>query len=161
MKITIVNKHDEIVGAKNRGELSDGDIYRVSGLIVKNSKGEMLLAQRAFTKDHDPGKWGPAVAGTVEEGETYESNIIKEAEEELGIKGVAFKMGPKERIARRYNYFAQWFIAHLDWDIADFKIRKVEVEAVKWISEDDLKKELQSHPESYLSNVPRYFEIGK
>ena len=27
--------------------------------------------------EDDPGKWGPAVAGTVDEGESYKKNVIK------------------------------------------------------------------------------------
>ncbi|MFA6422790.1 MAG: NUDIX domain-containing protein, partial [Candidatus Buchananbacteria bacterium] len=84
-KIIIVNENDEAIGHKERNELDFSDIYRVSGLWITNLKGEILLAQRAFTKNHDPGKWGPAAAGTVEEGEDYETNILKEAEEELGL----------------------------------------------------------------------------
>ena len=34
-----------------------------------------------------PEVWGPAVSGTNEEGETYDSNIIKEAQEEIGLTG--------------------------------------------------------------------------
>ncbi len=34
-----------------------------------------MLAQRKFTKNHNPGTWGPAVTGTVAESETYDSNI--------------------------------------------------------------------------------------
>ena len=87
-KIIIVDEDDNIIGSKERNSIVSGDIYRVSALLIENSKGEILLAQRALTKKHDPGKWGPPVAGTVEEGETYESNIVKEAEEELGLKNI-------------------------------------------------------------------------
>ena len=40
---------------------------------------------RSFTKSHDPGKWGPAVAGTVEEGETY--NFLKEGQRVYWLDG--------------------------------------------------------------------------
>lgn len=66
-KIIIVNENDEIIGHKARGTLEQLDIYRVSALWIKNSQGDILLAQRKFTKKHDPGKWGPAVAGTNDE----------------------------------------------------------------------------------------------
>lgn len=89
-KIIIVDENDTIIGHKNRDSMEDGDMYRVSALWIQNSKGDILLAQRSFDKRNDPGKWGPAVAGTVEEGETYESNIIKEAEEEIGLKNSHF-----------------------------------------------------------------------
>lgn len=86
MRIQIVNENDEYIGAKERSEIDHGtDIYRVSALWLINSLGQVLLAKRAATKDHSPGKWGPAVAGTVEESETYDENIRKEAKEEIGL----------------------------------------------------------------------------
>ena len=79
--ITIVNEEDEIIGHKDRTSLDhETDIYRVAALWLTNSTGEVLIAQRALSKESSPGKWGPAAAGTVEEGETYESNIVKEVE---------------------------------------------------------------------------------
>jgi predicted kinase len=93
----IVNDQDQIIGHKEPGTLLKEDIYRVSSLWVTNSKGDILLAQRKFTQKLDPGKWGPAVAGTVDEGETYESNIIKEAEEEIGLKDMRPALGPKTK----------------------------------------------------------------
>jgi hypothetical protein len=112
-RIVIVNENDEIIAHKERGTLIQKDIYRVSALWVKNFKGDILLAQRKFTKSHDPGKWGPAVAGTVDEGETYEQNIIKEAEEEIGLKNIRPTLGPKIRMTGEYNYFDQWYTLNL------------------------------------------------
>ncbi|GAF94063.1 unnamed protein product, partial [marine sediment metagenome] len=80
-KIIIVDDNDKIIGYKERDTLKREDIYRVSALWITNSHGEILLARRHHTKSHRPRKWGPAVAGTVDAGETYEDNIIKEAEE--------------------------------------------------------------------------------
>ena len=68
-RIIIVNEDDNQIGLKERGTLNDdGDIYRVSGLWVVNLKGDILLAQRGFSKTNHPGEWGVAVSGTVEEG---------------------------------------------------------------------------------------------
>ncbi len=86
-KIIVVDENDKEIGVKERSKITHDDIYRVSGLWLTNSKGEILLAQRSFNKprDNDPGKWGPAVAGTVDEDETYKENIQKEIKEELGL----------------------------------------------------------------------------
>lgn len=127
-KIIIVNEQDEIIGYKDRNLIDSKDIYRVSSLWIKNSKGEILLAQRAFTKSHHPGRWGPATAGTVEEGEDYYSNIVKEAKEELGIENVSFKELVKLRRQTKWNYFVQWYLAIIDKDIREFKIQKEEVD---------------------------------
>lgn len=139
-KVIIVNDKDEIMGHKPIQDLTPKDIYRVSGLWIENSKGEILLARRAFTKKKDPGMWGPAVAGTVEQGESYEQNIIKEAEEELGLKNIKPKKGPKKRVKSPHNHFTQWFMLKIDKPINKFKTQKEEVEEVKWFSKSELKE---------------------
>ncbi|MDD3648014.1 MAG: NUDIX domain-containing protein, partial [Candidatus Dojkabacteria bacterium] len=88
MKLVIVDEKDRILGTKYRSEVTKDDIYRVSSLWIMNEKNKSLFAQRAFTKDKDPGEWGPAVSGTIEEGEDYYSNIVKEADEELGLQNI-------------------------------------------------------------------------
>lgn len=137
-KQIVVNEKDEIIGYKERGTLAPEDIYRVSALWIENSKGEILLARRAHTKKKDPGKWGPAVAGTVEEGETYESNIIKEAEEELGLINISPQQGLKKRIKNPHNYIVKLFLLKLDKEIEEFKINKKEVAEIKWFTKQEI-----------------------
>lgn len=73
------------------------------------------MARRAYTKKHDPWKWVPAVAGTIEEGETYEADMIKEAEEELGLKNISPTECPKERtFGATYTHFTQWYIMTIE-----------------------------------------------
>lgn len=153
MKIPIVDENDNIIEYKDRNDRDFNAIYRVSSLWVTNSKGEILLARRAFDKKHDPGKWGPAVAGTVEEGETYESNIIKEAEEELGLKNIKPTLGAKLRKKTKWNYFTQQFNLLLDKDISDFKVQEKEVAEIKWFTEKGLRKELEEHPDDFLKGI--------
>lgn len=152
-RIVIVDENDEIITHKKRGTLVKSDIYRVSALWVKNSNGDILLAQRKFTKSHDLGKWGPAVAGTIDEGETYEQNIIKEAEEEIGLKNIKPVLGPKVRMTDEYNYFDQWYTLTADKPADEFVIQEDEVEQVKWFKRADLEKELHENPEKYLKGL--------
>src|SRR3989338_3993719 len=114
MRIPIVNEQDEIIGYKDRKDRNKVDIARITGLWLWNEKGEALLAQRSFNKKMHPGMWGPAVAGTVEEGETYESNIIKESEEEIGLTNIQLVSGARLRKRTNYNYFVQQFSIVLD-----------------------------------------------
>ncbi|MDO8661039.1 MAG: NUDIX domain-containing protein, partial [Candidatus Woesearchaeota archaeon] len=104
-KIVIVNDNDEIIGYKDRDSIENNELYRVSALQITNSNGEILLARRHRNKKHDPLKWGPAVAGTVEEGETYLENIIKEAEEELGLKNIKPVPTTKTRNEGKHPHF--------------------------------------------------------
>src|SRR5579883_3197132 len=93
-ELAIVDEHDKLISTKAREAIQPSDIYRVAALWLTNPAGDVLLAQRKWTKKHDPGKWGPAVAGTVNSSETYGTNIYKEAQEEIGLAGAPFARGP-------------------------------------------------------------------
>lgn len=156
MKIIIVDENDKAVGLKERDQVKTKDIYRVSALWITNSKGDILLAQRKFTKLHDPGKWGPAVAGTVEEGETYGSNIIKEAYEELGLKNIKPVEGPVRRNYGLHNFFSKRFYLTLDKDIEYFKIAEDEVEQIKWFPIEELRELTKNKPEMFVGSMKNW-----
>ena len=152
-QITIVNNQDEIIGTKERPAITKDDIYRVSALWVTDSHGHILLAQRSFTKKHSPGKWGPAVAGTVEAGETYDDNIIKEIEEELGLTGILPSQSKKQRVSDEYNYFCQWYTLVFDQPTKAFTLEEDAVEQVKWFTRSDLETDVREHPGRYLDGL--------
>lgn len=159
-KIVIVDEEDNILCHKERGTLDSEDIYRVSALWVMNSKGEILLAQRAFTKKHHPGMWGPAVAGTNDEGETYESNIIKETKEEIGVSNVSPVKIKKVRSKSKYNHFTQWFLLKLDMDISELEKQDEEVEALKWFSKEELMNGLENDSNKFLVSMNEDFLLN-
>ena len=48
----IVDDQDNLIGAKPRNEIDfKNDYYRISGIWLTNSKGQILIAQRLMTKD--------------------------------------------------------------------------------------------------------------
>lgn len=158
-KIIIVDKDDKIIDYKDRDALDENDIYRVSALWITNSSGQILLARRHHTKSHYPRRWGPAVAGTVEEGETCEKNIIKEAEEELGLKNIKPQIGPRTKTDNKYHHFTQWFILNISLEITQFKIQKEEVEEIKWFFPEELEKQLQNYPGEFLPTMKEYSKL--
>ena len=156
MKIQIVDERDQVVGVKERSDVdSKVETYRMSALWLTNSKGQILLAKRAMVKSNDPGKWGPAVAGTIDEGETYDVNIYKEAEEEIGLRGVEFSKGIKTYTTYPGNYFCQWFFATLDRDASSFKLQAEEVDKIEWVDIEKLKHEIEISPEKYVPLMPQ------
>jgi len=158
-KIIIVNKEDNLIGTKKRGTLSKDDIYRVSALWITDSKSKILLARRHRNKKHHPRMWGPAVAGTVDEGETYQGNIIKEAQEELGLKNISPKLGPKLETKGEYHHFTQWYFLKIDKESNEFIIQKDEVEEIKWWDKEELLTELKRYPEKFLPKMKKYLEL--
>lgn len=157
--IVLVNQDDEVIGSKARNKIDHiNDIYRVSALWVTNFRGDILLAQRKLTKKHHPGKWGPAVAGTVEEGESYSDNIIKEAEEELGLTNINPRLSEKMFVDGKYKHFTQYYTLVLDKPAEDFMIEEKELEQVKWIPENELIDDIKKHPEKYLDSMNAIIE---
>lgn len=163
LNVIIVNEKDEIIGYKPRSERQPNEIGRVSGLVIFNSKNEMLIAQRVMTKKNDPGKWGPAVAGTVEEGETYESNIIKEAEEEIGliITESDLKFVSHEYRETSHKYFSTTFLVVADMPIEEFKKQDEEVAEIRWVNVDDLREWYNNTPTDFIPTFGRYINIEK
>lgn len=158
-KIIIVDENDNPIGLKERGAKHPTDyIVRTSALWILNSKDQLLLAQRKLNKKHNPGKWGPAVAGTNEEGESYESNIVKEAEEEIGLTGQNFTKGPKILLDKPNKIYCQVFFLKLDRQLEQFKIQEEEVEQIKWFDKEELALELKTNPDAYTQGVHAVFK---
>ncbi len=147
--LTLVDENDTVIGRKDSSILAATDIFRVARLLIINSKGQLLLAQRAFTKRNDPGLWGLAVEGRVEDGETYESNIRKEAAEEIGIEVDNLELGSKLRMTGKYNHYCQFFVYRADLRIDQLVLQKEEVEMAQWFDMPALQRELSAHPEKF------------
>ena len=161
-KVIIVDENGNFVRICERDQWNDGEIHQVSMLWISNSKGEILLAQRALTKKHASGLWGPAASGTVNEGETYESNVIKEAEEEIGLQVQLEQLavGQRELIGKSDNRrFRQWFMAKIDLPLESLKLQEEEVLAVRWMHFSDLERDLSEKPENYQGANQASFPI--
>ncbi|PIR06521.1 MAG: hypothetical protein COV55_03225 [Candidatus Komeilibacteria bacterium CG11_big_fil_rev_8_21_14_0_20_36_20] len=160
-QIIIVDKSDKIIGYRSSQGMNAKDIYRVSALWLTNSKGDILLARRALNKKHHPYKWGPAVVGTLEKGEDYDSNIVKEAEEEIGLKDIKFNKGPKKFNLSDYIHYTQWYTAVVDKDSEDFIIEPKEVAGVRWFTKKEIEEKLINEPDFFIPNLQHYFKLFK
>lgn len=154
-KVIIVDQNDQVLGFKGRLDRNPNDIIRIAGIWIENEKGEVLIAQRSLNKKNDPGKWGPA-AGTLEEGESYESNIIKEVQEEIGVslRNVDIQFLGAFFEETSHKYFVGTFFAKISSD-TNFVLQKEEVEDVAWISWQDLEKDIVEHSDKYLLSLER------
>ena len=156
MRIPIVDENDEIIGYKEREDRKDQDIVRAAGLWITDKDGNILLAKRSINKKFDPGMWGP-VGGVVEEGETYEICAVREAEEEIGLKGVTVEQGPKIKMI---DCFACFFMTTIDSNY-EFKKQDEEVDQVKWFNKEELSKLLKEKPEIFMNDLKIYLESLK
>lgn len=159
--IILVDENDAIIGAKKRSlvSMAIGDIYRITALWVTNSEGAILLAQRSFSKRNHPGRWAPPVSGTVEEGESYDENIIKEAQEEIGLSDIPFAKLQKLRRSIDQDFFVQWYWVVIDRPAEEFAVQKDEIEDIRWFTKEALLDAIKNEPSKFVPNLVGYIEL--
>ena len=83
----VVNECDEVIGQQTRSEVHRmGLRHRAIHLLVYNSIGELFLQKRSIKKDCFPDTWDSSASGHLDSGEDYDSCILREPREELGLK---------------------------------------------------------------------------
>lgn len=162
MNIIVVDEHDNELGIREASLRAPGDIYRSASLWLTNSKGQVLMAQRAFSKSNSPGKWGPAASGTVEAGETYDTNIVKEIAEEIGLSVELSDLikGPKALTTEPGRvFFNQWYLYSIDQPAEAFTIQEEEVEQVAWFFPSELQDALSTGSLPLLASAPQWMPL--
>ena len=83
----VVDENGTTVGKATRGECHSGSklLHPVVHLHLFDSSGRIYLQQRPLWKDIQPGKWDTAVGGHIDYGETVETALRRETQEELGL----------------------------------------------------------------------------
>ena len=160
--VSVVDENDHVLATKARDELTREDIVRVAVLWIENSRGEVLLQQRSLTKKLGPGHWGPAVAGTVESHETYFTNIVKEAEEEIGLVnfspieiGKRMYWEPGGPVGRMFMFYK----AVLDRPAHEFTIQLDEVAQLKWVPKSTLLEDVKRNPKNYAPSSALWQDV--
>ncbi len=115
--------------------------HRTSGVWIINSKKEILCQRRSLKKDQNPGFWEAFFGGHLAPGEDYLDNACSEVSEELGIK--VYKKDFKF-----YNVFKSNKPKHAEFqgvfalfsNATKFKLEEDEIDEVKWLGIDRLKR---------------------
>jgi len=148
-----------------------GAWHRAVLLFLVNSKNQILMQKRSAHKKLWPNCWDGTGGGHVDAGEIGLFSVIRELKEELGIDvrpdEVRYIGGYRsDRVMGDIHnrHFNEFYVAHRDFNVADVKIDKTEVDEVKWIDFDEFKRwtksrssELTSKWEAFDSLV-RYME---
>lgn len=85
-QVILVNEADEAVGLMEKMRAHElGLLHRAVSLFVVNSRGEMLLQQRALHKYHSGGLWTNACCSHPREGESPLQAVSRRIQEEMGF----------------------------------------------------------------------------
>lgn len=85
-RFDVVDDADRVIGRAGRDEVHARDLrHRAIHGLVFNRAGDVLLQQRSFAKDRNPGVWDSSISGHLDSGEEYRAAMVREAGEEIGL----------------------------------------------------------------------------
>lgn len=154
-----VDEQDNRIGLRPKSDFHSGKyIHRSAHLILLNSRGEMLLQKRASTKRWYPDLYTYSVSATVAD-ETYEECIVRETAEEIGIRTSVSFLFVYPHFDEVDKAFKAVFLARSDADITP---DTAEIQSIRWIALEDLKKDIEDNSFKYtppfLKGMRMYFE---
>lgn len=127
---------------------------RSTNVYTLNHRGEVLCHQRSLTKERLPGVWSTHLGGHVGMDETYESNALKELEEEAGIAVPAKKLiawrTTKHEGARLW---IREFVVVYDVDASQLVPQPGEVERFKWMNINEILESEAKDPEQWCAGT--------
>jgi isopentenyl-diphosphate delta-isomerase len=126
-------------------------LHRAFSVFIFNSKGEMLLQQRAVNKYHSGGLWSNACCSHPYQGQETKVAAEKRLQEEMGFTTPLNKAFEFIYNASFDNGLTEYEYDHVFIATYDGKISpdKTEVGDYCFINMDELKESLQSHPQKY------------
>lgn len=150
-RVILVDENDKEIGSEEKIEAhKTGKLHRAFSIFVFNSKGEMLLQQRALHKYHSGGLWANACCSHPRLGETLEEAVHRRLKEEMGfdceLKEI-FSFIYKAKVGTLTEHeLDHVFIGKYDGDVHP---DPGEVGGYRWVTIESLRKDVQTHPELY------------
>lgn len=143
--VTIVDRENNVVGAMPRREMRAGRLpHRATYVLVFNSRGELYVQKRTWTKDVFPGYYDVVTGGVILAGESYEEGAVRELGEELGIHGVP--LTPLFDFYYEDEHIRVWgeaFSCRYDGEVV---LEKEEVESGAFLKVEEVLRLVESEP---------------
>ena len=159
--VVLVDQDDQKLGLMEKQQAHvTGLLHRAFSVFIFNSKGELMIQQRAASKYHSPTLWTNTCCSHPRDKETYEEAAHRRLQEEMGFDC---------ELEYKFNFI---YKAHLENDLIeheldhvfigtfdeDPKLNPEEVMAYRWVELDDLKKDIDKNPQNYTAWFKIIFE---
>lgn len=160
-RVILVDGNDSQTGTMEKMEAHEkGLLHRAFSVFVFNSKGELLMQQRAKEKYHSGGLWTNTCCSHPRDGEDTADAASRRLKEEMGLECIlkpAFSFIYKAEFDNGLteHEFDYVFIGSSD-DLPE--INKSEVQDYKYISLSLLAEDINSNPENYTAWLKDSFE---
>jgi isopentenyl-diphosphate Delta-isomerase len=151
-EVVLVNEQDEPLGTMEKMEAHEKALlHRAFSVFIFNSKGEMLLQQRALNKYHSPGLWTNACCSHPFPEEPVQQAAVRRLNEELGFTVPLQKAFHFTYRAEFDNGLTEHEFDHVFTGVynGSFHLNEEEVQAIAFKSNEDIETELQTLPHQY------------
>jgi isopentenyl-diphosphate delta-isomerase len=151
-EIILVDEKDNIIGSGEKMTVHrEGRLHRAFSIFIFNSKNELMLQKRAKGKYHSAGLWTNTCCSHPKKGEKTSEAAMRRLKEEMGFtcdlkEAFNFMYRAKFENGLSENEFDHVFIGTFD---GNPEPDKKEVENWKWISLQDLRRDIKKNPENY------------
>jgi isopentenyl-diphosphate delta-isomerase len=150
--VILVNEKDEPTGTIGKLEAHQrGLLHRAFSVFLFDTKGRMLLQQRAAGKYHGGGLWSNTCCSHPFPGEAIGDAARRRLQEELGINTAVEPVFAFTYRAEVENGLIEHEFDHVfagTWE-GDFALNPEEVAAVRYVTANELEEELKMHPEHF------------
>jgi isopentenyl-diphosphate delta-isomerase len=150
--VVLVDSQDNEVGIMEKLEAHEkGLLHRAFSIFLFNSKGEMLLQQRALSKYHSPGLWTNACCSHPAPNETTLEAGKRRLKEELGLSTVLVEAFEFEYRATFDNSLTEHELDHVLVGYTDEfpQLNLDEAQDYRWVRWADLLSEMALYPEKF------------
>jgi isopentenyl-diphosphate delta-isomerase len=150
--LILVDENDNELGVQDKLSVhQDGVLHRAFSVFIFNTKNELLLQQRSSIKYHSPGLWTNTCCSHPRPGESTLSACNRRLKEEMGMKAdLVFNFSFLYKFEFS-NGLTEHEYDHVYFGTSDLEpqINLNEVNDWKYISLDNLEKEINLNPELY------------
>ena len=160
-EVILVDEQDNPIGLMEKQAAHETPhLHRAFSIFIFNSKGELLLQQRALSKYHSPGLWTNTCCSHPRDGETLAEATSRRLWEEMGMTCEMHEVytfiykAPVGQGLTEHEFDHVW-IGQSD---EEPNVNRDEVESWKYMSLNDLKEDLLLHPEDYTEWFKITFE---
>jgi isopentenyl-diphosphate delta-isomerase len=150
--VVLVDDNDSETGIMPKLEAHEkGVLHRAFSVFIFNSKGEMLLQQRATNKYHSGGLWTNACCSHPRQGESVTDAANRRLMEEMGLKCALTETFSFIYKAALEHGLTEYEYDHVLAGVTDEKpaINLSEVSGYKYVTKEGLKYDMAALPEAY------------
>ena len=152
-ELILVDKDDREQGYLSKASCHDGDglLHRAFSAFLFNAAGELLLQQRAESKRLWPGYWSNSCCSHPRRGESMDTATGRRLSEELNLAADL-------RFVYKFQYRAAYGELGSEHELChvflgrihdDVRANAEEISATRFISVDELNRELEENPERF------------